>query len=425
MNHSLLPMLAAGMLAYTAGAQNFVQISTGAGYGQQSFYRLEDDETVTLPLISWDLAFSTIGLTDAAIHINEGAASGTGALPALELYLSPSGGFSDPVDISGLADRLFNDEKSWNAGALNSVADPGNPFDLGWGLYDPLSHAIEASRVFVLKLRDGSYKKFIIESLAGGVYTIRYANLDGSAETTATIAKADFPDTELAFFSFSTGETLANGPSQGWDLTFCRYITPLDDGTGNFLDYSVTGILSGYGLEISEARGIDPASVQVTTYVDSFQTDLDIIGHDWKTFSFTDGWVIPSDLAYFAKRADGHVWKLVFVDFEGSSTGTTTIEKTDVGTLSSTRSSLNELTALSIFPNPAAEEATLAFTMEVRLQLQINICDLSGKVIWQAMADAEAGLNAIQLPVAELPQGFYLVNMRSGNRTVVAKLICQ
>jgi len=418
-------MFTACLIAFSAGAQSFVQISTGAGYAQQSFYRLEDDETVTLPLTSWDLAFSTIGFTDAAVHINEGAASGTGAFPALELYLSPTGGFSDPVDVSGLTDRLFNDEKNWESGALNAVATPGDPFDFGWGFYDPMTHAIDGARVFILKLRDGSYKKFLIESLSGGVYTIRYANLDGSGETTATVDKADFPDTELALFSFSTGETLANGPSQSWDLTFCRYITPLDDGMGNFLDYSVTGILSGYGLKIAEARGIDPASVQVATYVDSFQTDLDIIGHDWKTFSFTNGWVIPSDLAYFAKRADGHVWKLVFVDFEGSSTGTTTLEKTDLGILSSARSSLNELTALSIFPNPAAEEATLTFTMEAHLQLQINISDLSGKVLWQAMADAEAGLNAIQLPVAGLPQGFYLVNLRSGNRTAVAKLIRQ
>jgi hypothetical protein len=416
-------MLAAGMLAYTAGAQNFVQISTGAGYGQQSFYRLEDDETVNLPLTSWDIAFSTIGLADAAIHINEGAASGTGALPALELYLSPSGGFSDPVDISGLTDRLFNDEKSWNAGALNSVADPGNPFDLGWGLYDPLSHAIEASRVFALKLRDGSYKKFIIESLAGGVYTIRYANLDGSAETTATIAKADFPDTELAFFSFSTGETLANGPEQSWDLTFCRYITPLDDGTGNFLDYAVTGILSGYGTETVEARGIDPATVEIETYIDSFQTDLDVIGYDWKTFSFTDGWVLPSDVAYFVKKADGHIWKLVFVDFEGSGTGTATFEKTDMGTLSSTQSPLGELTALSIFPNPAPAEATLAFTTATNLPLQISIRDVSGKTLWQAPLQATEGFNAIQLPVSNLPQGLYFLSMSNGNRTAVTKLI--
>ncbi len=416
-------MLATVGLAVSAGAQDFVQISTGAGYGQQSFYRLSDDEITTIPVTSWDLAFSTIGLVDAAVHINEGSPSGTGAAPAVELYLA-SGGFADPIDITTLGDRLFNDEKSWDAGALNLVADPNDPFDLGWGAYNPQFHTIEGVRTFVIKLRDGSYKKFIIESLAGNVYTIRYANLDGSSEATATVNKADFPGTDLAFFSFTTGETTTGAPEHSWDLTFTRYITPLDDGSGSFIDYAVTGILNGTGIEVAEARGIDPATVQVDAFVDSFKTELDIMGYDWKTFDFTQGWLIPEDLAYFAKEADGQVWKLVFVDFEGSSTGTGTFEKTDAGVLTDVNSPLSELTAMNIFPNPSVgAEATLNFTMNAAMPLQLSIHDVSGKVLWQAAMNVSEGFNSVQLPVANLPQGMYFVNMNNGSRNAVAKLV--
>lgn len=423
MKHVILSMLALTFFAQSANTQEFVQISTGAGYSQQTFYNLENDQTFSVAASAWDLAFSTIGLADAAVHINEGAASGAGALPAVELYLAAETDFAATIDASLLTERLYNDEKSWETGALNLVANPADPFDFGWGSYNPMTHALSGTRIFVIKLRDGNYKKFMIQSLAGGTYTIRYANLDSSSEATATVNKADFPDTDLAFFSFADGGTIATAPAQSWDLSFCRYVTPLDDGTGNILDYAVTGILSGPGVEVAEARGVEPFIVEVDAYVDSFETDLDIIGYDWKAFDFTQGWLIPEDLAYFVKKADDHVWRLVFVDFEGSATGTGTFEKTDLGILTSTSSPLTELTAMSVFPNPAQSNATLAFSMEHATELQISIRDLSGRTLWQSIANAAEGFNVFQLPVANLPQGMYLVNISNGNRSTVSKLM--
>lgn len=46
---------------------------------------------------------------------------------------------------------------------------------------------INGNRVFVIKLRDGSYKKLMIQSFAGGTYNLKYANFDGTEEKTVAI----------------------------------------------------------------------------------------------------------------------------------------------------------------------------------------------------------------------------------------------
>lgn len=277
-------------------AQEFVQVGTGAGYSKQAYYRLSDDAVTQIANESWDLAFSTAGTIDVGISVNESTTSVTGApAPELALFLTAATSFAETIDTSKFVKRLYNDETSWTeGGALNVIADAENPFDFGWGLYNVSNHTLTGNRIFAVKLRNNTYKKFIIESFAGGAYNLKYANFDGSDEKTVVIKKGDFSGNPMALFSFTTGETLA--PLGAWDLVFCRYVTPLNDGAGNILDYPVTGVLSGYNVEVAKAKDIDPQTVEYSAYLDSFQTRLDMIGYNWKSFSFTQGWVIPNVL---------------------------------------------------------------------------------------------------------------------------------
>lgn len=404
-------------------AQEFIQVSMGAGYGQQAYYRLSDDAVTPVSNEAWDLAFTALGLADAGISVNESTTSTFGApAPELRLFATAVTSFADTVHVDSLQERLYNDESSWENGALNGVSSPQDPFDLGWGSYNPVNHSLAGSRVFAIQLRDSSYRKFMIESLSGGAYELRYARLDGSDEQTVPIAKGDFPEAPLALFSFESGEVL---PSTGaWDLVFCRYYTKLDDGEGNILDYPVTGVLSAPGVEVAEASGIDPASVQADAYVDSFGTELDIIGYDWKSFDFTTGWNLPDDRVYFVKTADEHLWKLVFIDFEGSSTGVTTMEKTDLGIVSSIDDPDSNFAEASIFPNPVQSEAQLAFSLKQdRDDLPVQIINLSGQVLWSARLDGFQGLNVFTLPELGLPAGMYLVRLGQGSSAIHLKMM--
>lgn len=407
-------------------AQNYVQVAVGTGYAQQAYYNLSDDVVTQIANESWDVAFTTFGFADVGISINESTTSVTGMpAPELILYLAPTNDFLDTIAVDSLTNRLYNDESSWENGALNGVATSSDPFDFGWGSYNVNNHTLNGTRVFVIKLRNDTYKKFIIESFAGGAYNLKYANLDGSDEQMRSIAKADFRDSPVALFSFETGATL---PATGdWDLVFCRYVTPLSDGQGGTLDYPVTGVLSAPGVEVAKAINVNPVTVDHTAYVDSFKTELDVIGHDWKSFDFTSGWVIPNDLAYFVKTADGVIWKLVFIDFEGSSTGVSTFEKTEMGVLSSVKNRNSNVVEASVYPNPIIDKATVAFTLKQNQNnLQMRVTDLSGKTVWQtAGLSGNEGLNIFNLPRLNLPKGMYLLSIGTGANLTTLKMMQQ
>lgn len=425
MNRLILALFAIYSTVISLSAQDFVQVATGAGYGKQAYYRLSDDGVTQVANESWDLAFSTIGMRDVGISVNESTTSVTGApAPELKVYLTSAASFSETLDTSKLTKRIFNDESSWEKGALNTVAVATNPLDFGWGLYNLTNNTLTGNRIFAVQLRNGSYKKFIIESFAGGAYNVKYANFDGSEEKTAAIKKGDFSGNPIALFSFTTGTTLA--PVGAWDLAFCRYVTPLADGTGGFLDYPVTGVLTGVGIQTAKATKINPQTVDYQIYKDSLKTRLDVIGYDWKSFSFTAGWVIPSDLAYFVKTADNRVYKLIFVDFEGSTTGISTFEKTDLGIISAVNNPNSNFTEASIYPNPVVSEATVAFTLKQKQNnLQLLVRDIAGRILWHTQIVGNEGLNVVQLPSMNFPKGTYLLNIMNSEDVLTLKMIQQ
>jgi hypothetical protein len=399
-------------LTTIAPAQQFAEISYGPGYTRQVYYQLDGDAAISIEHAAWDLAFTAMGFQDAGIHLNEAAGSqGT----ALELYLAPSNDFDAAINPDQLGERLFNDEKSWSYGAFNANRAPGDPFDFGWGRYNPTTNQITGNQVYVLKLRDGSYKKLEIVSLIGTVYTFRHADLDGNAEVQLTLNKSDFPNSELAFFSLSTGGSADAMPNTtDWDLVFTRYSTTLEDGMGSTLNYLVTGTLSGLGVEVARADAIDPTNVDHNEYADAYVTDLDAIGYDWKDFDLnTFSWNLPPDRVYFVKTAAGRIWKLFFIDFEGASTGTVVFEKTDLGLVSSTTEAAGTSLDLNLFPNPAAEEeVTATFSLERAEPGRLSLHNAVGQEVWSsALIPFPAGFQARRLPIVGLSPGIYFLRL--------------
>lgn len=413
----LIHHLAFLLIASGAYAQEFQEISTGAGYQKQSYVRLADGSQTQVSNDAWDIAFST-GSFAVGVFVNESAGSSMGApLPAIEVYQASSTDFSATPNPATDTLQLFNPESDWGTGALNTAADPTNPFDMGWGIYDPATHNVNGSRVFLVKLRNGQYRKLQVQSLNGTAYTFRYANLDGSNEQVKTVDKTAHTGKTLAYFSFATGATVNVEPAGGFDLLYCRYITPLlDPSTSTYLPYAVTGILSGDGVEVAQANGVDPTSVSFGDWQDSLSSNLDIIGYDWKAFTGT-AWSLPTDRAYFVKTADDNVWKIVFIDFEGSATGTTIFEKTDLGPLNAVGDVDSPLATFDVFPNPASVEANVVFSAKsADANASLSLRDLTGRVVfWQKMP-VNQGLNGVVVPVSGLPTGAYFLTLNIGNQ---------
>ncbi|MEL6275224.1 MAG: HmuY family protein, partial [Bacteroidota bacterium] len=159
----------------------FQQVTQGAGYANQVYYDIATNTSTAITHEDWDIAFGVSGFSSSVV-VNEGVISSqSDPAQQIELYASSATDFTT-ADTSQITERIHNNEVSWEAGAFNHVAIPGDPFDLGWGSYNPATQTVNGSRVFFLLGRDGVYRKLMIESLISGVYTFRHALLDGSED---------------------------------------------------------------------------------------------------------------------------------------------------------------------------------------------------------------------------------------------------
>lgn len=412
----ILPFLS---LLFTSSlfAQEFVGVSYGGSYSEMAFYRLSDDETTNVSGDSWDVAFTVIGDTDAGISINEAAVVfGTQRV----LFLAPTNDFNEVISAGDLTERLLNVEKSWESGAFNSVADPGNSNDFGWGILDPNTGTITGNRVFVVRSKDGSHRKMQIVSLDQGVYTVKLADLDGANETTLTIDKADYPDSDLAYLSLASNALVTNIPGD-WDLLFTRYSAPQDDGAGGTIEIMTSGTLSAPGVEVAEARGVLPDDAQFADYEAELSDEIDVIGFDWKSFENNTMWVIPFDLSYFVKTETGQVWKVIFVDFDGSSTGNVVFTKELV-----VMSSVQERSAfesVGVYPNPLSESSVAVFSLKSAGTIQASLSNLLGQPIWKGQQKVQEGLNTLELHAGTIPSGTYFLTLQYKGETLSVKLV--
>ncbi|NRB51831.1 MAG: T9SS type A sorting domain-containing protein [Saprospiraceae bacterium] len=412
-NLHLLLLLVFGTISLQA--QTFREISTGSQYNDQVYFQLSDFTPTAVANDSWDLAFTAFGVQDAGIHVNESARLDNNP-PPVQLFFAPSNNFDDIFQESELTDRLVNSEESWSWGAGNHGRDLANFADYGWGMYNPAINQVIGNKVYVMAMRDGSYKKFIIDSLVATTYYLRHADLDGNNEMSATINKADHSEAGMAYFSFSTNSTINTIPAK-WDLFFGRYRALLPDGT----PYDVTGILSHPTLEVAEINDLPAEEVDQNTSL-TFEDRIDVIGSDWKGFSFTSGWILADSLSYVVKMPNNQLYKLVFIDFEGSGTGTATFEQSDLGILSSNRDLGPQGASWSVFPNPISDGR---FTLSLDLDQQLNNAEVSlfntlGQQLWQRQLATQVGLNAYELELPNaLPAGQYWIRLQAASGQLV------
>lgn len=423
--HKFFALLLAVTCFLNLSAQSFQKISTGPGYNRQSYVRIMDGTEKQVNNDAWDLAFTAYGFQDAGIFINESSGSTMGQnVPTTELYDTKSNDFNATFDIETIKDNKYlNSEESWNFGAFNEGRVKTDPFDFGWGKYNPAMQRVEGKSVFVLKLRNGSFKKIKIESLTGTTYNLKYADLNGSNEVVKTINKmADSKGQKLIFFSFTTNNVVDVLPQGGFDLMYGRFSSLARDPNGTIeQQYNVTGILTGIGVKTAVAKGINPATVKEADYANQYSTRADAIGHDWKTLVGTS-WSMATDRAYFVKTADNRVWKLVFIDFEGAATGNTVFEKTDLGISSS-----NDIKGVDtgVFPNPVQDELVISLDIRdnVYNQMQMNVSDAAGRMIINQNVNTNNGLNVFTINTNEWNPGVYFVNIIAGSQSVSKKVV--
>lgn len=285
-------------------------LSMGAGYANDIYYRLSDGLITSVPRSDWDIAFS-VPAREAAILTNDASGVTLKAYPVVSGWT-----WTTAIDTTGFHSwtDLYNSDTTWTEGAFNANAT-GHP-NYGWGIYNSTSHNIEGSSLYIIKLRNGTFKKIWIEMKYSALqkYSFRYADLDGSNEQ--VVSNWNISDSKANFVYYSLQDNLRvdrEPESSSWDILFTKYID-------KSINYPVTGILQNTGVGALESTDIDPLSevMPSTGYLSAIST----IGSDWKTINMTTfQYTIDGSRVFLLKDKDNKIFRIRFKTFDGSSTG--------------------------------------------------------------------------------------------------------
>lgn len=407
-----------GLLLLTGSvAAQTVTVSTTPQNAEQVYYRLTDDAQTSAVLADWDLAFEITGIT-GSILVNTAKGMAVWKAP----YAADQW---EQLDTTGMAagwPAQHNSEINWSSGALNQGLT-SNPFDLGWGIYDFVDHSITGDSLFVFRMADGTYKKFLVNGFAAPTnsFTFTLADLDGGAEQVGTLDRSDFAGKNFGYYSFATSASLDMEPlASDWDLLFTKYIGFVTQPSPSY--YPVAGVFQNREVTVQQVDGVPSADAQWDS--GAMNADINIIGFDWKNFNMTTFvWEYAQDRTYFVKDRTGNIWKLVFTEYGGGTTGTMTFTKELVSALSVDENVTDRTFVLA--PNPATQgRVNLVIDTEVS-QLRLNIHDASGRIVHEELLTGLGGLVQRTVELDGLAKGLYVVRLQGHGVNATGRLVVE
>ena len=383
----------------------------GPGYANEIYYNMAAGAVASVPRNQWDIAFRT-PKRSSSIMINEGA--------GVMLYTYPKADTSGwaAVDTSGLSGwtPMYNSFDDWENGAFSRNAK-GHP-DYGWSIYNSVTHDLVGDSLFVIKLRDGSFRKLWIirkfSSLAR--YSFRFANLDGSAESTVLFDCDPYSTKNFIGYSIQTSEGVDFEPAaNSWDLLFTKYESIQPDGT----PYSVTGVITNDGIKTIEYRNVDPNTTQWNmALADSSRSS---IGYDWKSFNMnTFTYEVADSLVYFVRDLGDNMNKMIFTKFEGSSSGKIVFEKAKISAAGIPENTFSS--EMSIYPNPAKDKLNIILNNAAIFPVFVTFSTITGQVVYSRSITENSG-NALNIPLNNMSDGMYLLSAKSAAGTSVKKVV--
>ncbi len=381
------------MISFNIQSQN-QNISMNSGYINQSFYSMQNGEVLNIANDNWDIAFSTDAFS-STIRINDGKGA--------QLYTYHLGDTSD-WDIINMStpnilyNPMYNSDITWEIGAFDVNTTSG--FDYGWGVYNLQTHHIIGDSIFLIQTVNGNWKKIWIKSKESGEYFFKYANLDGTDIVNTSIQAANYNNKRFVYYSLDQDIVKDREPELSeWDISFTKYITPVQ-GT----PYPVTGVLSNVGIKIAKAINIaDPFN-----YIDfsshTFIEDINSIGYDWKTFQ--GSYIIDNNRCYFVKDYNNNIWRIIFTNFEGTTSGNIEFNTELIGSINSLENDLQK--SFKIYPNPASSDVNIIY--ETNRDVALEIHDLNGRRIFNTILQKQ-DFSTVNIPLYNFNKGIYIISI--------------
>jgi|JI10StandDraft_1071094.scaffolds.fasta_scaffold140188_2 hypothetical protein len=405
-----LAMVASGLLS----AQTPVTVSTQAGNAQQVWYSLQNGEVASAPQAEWDLAFEMTGFS-SSIRVN----TAKGLVVYETLAATSAWDAVNSVDSANWI-RVENSDTSWSVSALNNgnnLLDPDG-FNVGWGDYNIATHVIVGSKIYVIDMAGAGWKKLRINSLANGIYSFTYANIDGSEAHDSELIKTEFTGKNFGYWSFSTNGTLDREPlTTDWDLLFTKYTGFVPTA------YPVSGVLQNKAVTALQVDGVPPTDAN---WLDGlYSTEMNIIGSDWKAYDFDlNQYTITADRTYFVKDVPGNIWKLVFTGYGGSATGDMSFNQELVSAVGIGEQNAQQGTLIAS-PNPVTNgQAQLIVDVPAQNGM-LSVLNMAGQKMMQEQWSGLNGLSTRTLDVSGLAKGLYILRFDTTNTTFTGKLVIE
>jgi hypothetical protein len=416
----------------TLKAQTIMKDSAvmGPGYATQVFYDIKTGTKSTTMVNNWDIAHTSVS-RDNCIRANH--------MSGLRVFQYPKGKTDawTSFDTTGWAswNPLWNDIHDHNKGAFILHTDLPK-WKFGWGTYDVNTKEVTGDSLYLLAwagAAPGTFSKFVkfwpVIQKANGDLIFKYANLDGSGETTDTLFQTSGTGKMYKYFKF-TGSTKPDREpiSTDWDITFSRYYElTANPMTGLPEMYPVMGIESKRGTRTAKVFGKPFNSLQpdsnwlVGDYTKSFKNDLTGIGSNWKTFS--GAWALSDTMSYLIERirtADTTYWLLNMTGFSGTGSGKIIFNRMALRNRLSVKN--QRFGTVKVFPNPASKSVYLTMDLPQTKTCEVSIKSLNGKTLVSKTIQTQAAWNAYSIPLNDIPSGIYLLQIQSGKESMSHKL---
>jgi hypothetical protein len=276
--------------AHQSGSVKTATVDMGSDYSWQVFYNLRTNSIAARNKItSWDLAFEA---APEGIHmfLNSGK-----MMYAYRTAKTDFSAIQAADSISFEADKRVDDP----TGHTDSTA---------------IGDWVTGKHVYLVKGTDGLLYKFQGLDVNEHRYVIRFARFSGGAGQTVEVYKNDAYN--CSYLSFQAGaQVQVEPPKSEWDLVFTAYTHIFRD-----LDqpYQVTGcLLNPYNtLAVMDSTIAFDQITHETAPAYDFSAARDVIGYNWKAYSFNvSGYIVYHNMNYILRHKEGLYFKLRFVDF--------------------------------------------------------------------------------------------------------------
>lgn len=305
--------------------------------------------------------------------------------------------------------QLHNEDTSWGKGGF-AVGKESHP-RYAWAEYKG-NGDLRGDSLYLIKLYndtsqafDIEYKLWLFQRLSDNgnrTWTFKLGTTDNTWDTTIVLNDLVNSKGNFMYFDLESGKEVVREPeTASWDVVFTRYNTFTQG-----LDYTVTGLLSNYGVSTSSIAG----NIMDNTIVDSFNLVsyshyINSIGFDWKHFNMsTFKYELEENKVRLIKidKPDGtsDYYALQFLEFGGRSDGKIVFDYAYLGNFSSINFTSTNRTELLVYPNPTQQILTIENKQPIA---SLSIYTIDGQ---QVLNVAQSGS---EIDLTNLTAGNYFV----------------